>query len=56
MIGGAVSLAASSNPDGLEWSMERLTGSTELENDGTGAHAAAEEHSGKNSTSAGLWI
>ena len=35
-------LAASSNPDGLEWSMERLTGSTELENDGTGAHAAAE--------------
>lgn len=41
--GGAVSLAASSNPDGLEWSMERLTGSTELENDGTGAHAAAEE-------------
>lgn len=40
VIGGAVSLAASSNPDGLEWSMERLTGSTELENDGTGAHAA----------------
>ena len=39
VIGGAVSLAASSNPDGLEWSMERLTGSTELENDGTGAHA-----------------
>ena len=39
----SVSLAASSNPDGLEWSMERLTGSTELENDGTGAHAAAEE-------------
>ena len=31
------------NPDGLEWSMERLTGSTELENDGTGAHATAEE-------------
>mgnify|MGYP000281986057 CR=1 FL=1 len=31
VIGGAVSLAASSNPDGLEWSMERLTGSTELE-------------------------
>ena len=30
VIGGAVSLAASSNPDGLEWSMERLTGSTEL--------------------------
>lgn len=43
VIGGAVSLAVSSNPDGLEWSMERLTGSTELENDGTGAHAAAEE-------------
>ncbi|MCQ2523420.1 MAG: energy-coupling factor ABC transporter permease [Lachnospiraceae bacterium] len=31
VIGGIVSLFASSYPDGLEWSMERITGSTELE-------------------------
>lgn len=31
LIGGLLSLAASSYPDGLEWSIERLTGSTELE-------------------------
>lgn len=30
-IGGALSLVASSYPDGLEWSIERLTGDTELE-------------------------
>ena len=30
LIGGLLSLAASSYPDGLEWSIERLTGSTEL--------------------------
>ena len=35
LIGGLLSLMASSNPDGLEWSIERLTGSTEL-------HAAGE--------------
>lgn len=29
-IGGGLSLAASSFPDGLEWSIERLTGETEL--------------------------
>lgn len=29
-IGGFLSLFASSHPDGLEWSMERITGSTEL--------------------------
>lgn len=34
LIGGGVSLFASSNPDGLEWSMEKITGSTELEADG----------------------
>lgn len=34
LIGGGLSLAASSNPDGLEWSIEKLTGSTELEADG----------------------
>lgn len=31
LIGGGLSLFASSNPDGLEWSIERITGSTELE-------------------------
>lgn len=30
LIGGLLSLAASSYPDGLEWSIARLTGSTEL--------------------------
>lgn len=40
LIGGLLSLAASSLPDGLEWSIERLTGSTELEAAG-GIHEAA---------------
>ena len=31
LTGGALSLAASSFPDGLEWSVEKLTGSTEPE-------------------------
>lgn len=30
-IGGALSLFASQNPDGLEWSIERLTGSADVE-------------------------
>ncbi|MDD2980821.1 MAG: energy-coupling factor ABC transporter permease [Hespellia sp.] len=30
-IGGGLSLFASSHPDGLEWSIEKVTGSTELE-------------------------
>ena len=34
LIGGGLSLVASSNPDGLEWSIEKLTGSTEVEADG----------------------
>ncbi|MCD8230250.1 MAG: energy-coupling factor ABC transporter permease [Clostridiales bacterium] len=41
VIGGAFSLAASSNPDGLEWSIERITGSTELEASGDVYDAAA---------------
>lgn len=40
LTGGLLSLAASSDPDGLEWSIERLTGSTELEASG-GLHQAA---------------
>lgn len=35
MTGGLLSLAASSLPDGLEWSIERLIGSGELEATGT---------------------
>lgn len=31
LIGGGLSLYASSNPDGLEWSIEKVTGSTELQ-------------------------
>ncbi|GHV35375.1 cobalamin biosynthesis protein CbiM [Synergistales bacterium] len=34
LIGGGLSVFASSFPDGLEWSIEGLTGSTELERDG----------------------
>ncbi len=34
LIGGLLSLAASSRPDGLEWSIEKITGSTELEASG----------------------
>lgn len=41
-IGGGLSLFASSHPDGLEWSIEKLTGSTELEAEGTGVYTAAE--------------
>lgn len=42
VIGGLISLFASALPDGLEWSMERLTGSTELEASG-GLYALAEK-------------
>ena len=41
VIGGGVSLFASEHPDGLEWSIENITGSTELEGEGS-AQAAAE--------------
>jgi cobalt/nickel transport system permease protein len=41
VIGGLLSLVASSNPDGLEWSMERVAGTTELEASG-GIYALAE--------------
>lgn len=34
LIGGGLSLFASSNPDGLEWSIEKLTGTTEIEAEG----------------------
>ena len=34
VIGGGLSLSASSYPDGLEWSIEKITGSTEIESEG----------------------
>lgn len=34
LLGGGLSLFASEHPDGLEWSIEKITGSTEVESDG----------------------
>ena len=41
LCGGVVSLAASAFPDGLEWSMEKVAGTSELEAAG-GAYEVAE--------------
>jgi cobalt/nickel transport system permease protein len=41
-VGGFLSLYASSNPDGLEWSMEGVLGSAELQNS-SDTHVAAQE-------------
>ena len=41
LIGGVLSLAASSDPDGLEWAMERTAGTAELEAEGGAYDAAA---------------
>ncbi len=40
VLGGGVSYFASSNPDGLEWSMEQVAGTTELEADGSAYEVA----------------
>ena len=40
-IGGILSLFASSHPDGLEWSIEKITGSAELDNNDEIHEAAA---------------
>lgn len=42
LIGGLFSLAVSAKPDGLEWSVERVAGTSELEAEG-GAYALAEK-------------
>lgn len=42
LIGGGLSLFASSHPDGLEWSIEKITGSTELEADSSIQDKAAD--------------
>jgi cobalt/nickel transport system permease protein len=41
VIGGGLSLFASAYPDGLEWSMERTAGTTELEREGGAYESAA---------------
>ncbi len=41
LIGGGLSLTASSHPDGLEWSIERITGSTELDSDESAPYETA---------------
>lgn len=41
VIGGGLSLAASQYPDGLEWSMEQIAGTAELEADGDAYETAA---------------
>ena len=42
LMGGVISLFASSHPDGLEWSIERITGSAELDPAGNRAYTVAE--------------
>ena len=42
LIGGCLSLFASSHPDGLEWSIEKITGNTEIDSAGTSAYQTAE--------------
>lgn len=41
VTGGGLSLFASAHPDGLEWSMERVAGTAELEAEGSAYDAAA---------------
>lgn len=43
VIGGGVSLLASANPDGLEWSIQRITGETEVESGEEGVYATSQE-------------
>lgn len=42
LIGGGLSIFASANPDGLEWSIERIIGAAEPQN-GSAAHDAASQ-------------
>ncbi len=38
LVAGAISMMASSHPDGLEWSIEKLTGTTEIAGQESAAH------------------
>jgi cobalt/nickel transport system permease protein len=40
LVGGGLSWMASTQPDGLEWSVSQVAGSAELEASGTGVHSA----------------
>ena len=42
VLAGGLSLLASELPDGLEWSLERMTGSTELESADSSVYALSE--------------
>ena len=42
VLSGGLSLLASELPDGLEWSLERMTGSTELESADSSVYALSE--------------
>lgn len=42
VMGGLISLAASANPDGLEWSMERVAGTAELDGEGEAINLAGQ--------------
>ena len=43
IIGGGLSLFASANPDGLEWSIERITGDTEIESGEGSVYTTSQE-------------
>ncbi len=43
LAAGVFTWFASENPDGLEWSIERITGSTEIVSEGSSAHETAAE-------------
>ena len=45
VIGGVLSMAASSDPDGLEWSIEKITGSTDMPGNGIVAATAEKAQS-----------
>lgn len=43
VIGGGLSLLASSNPDGLEWSIQKITGGTEIESGEESLYSTSQE-------------
>lgn len=49
LVAGALSLYASANPDGLEWSIGQLTGSTEVDGNASAVSALAERIQGATS-------
>lgn len=43
VVAGGISLLASSNPDGLEWSIEKITGDTEIESEQTNVYKTSDK-------------